>query len=222
MNLMAKQIIRADSVVDATSAPPVPASGDAGTPTTTRDRILDIALDLFSRKGYTETSLREIAAELGTSKAALYYHFESKQDILLALHRRMHTLIDAVQTPLPGTADATDSWERLIDELIGVLLRNRRLIEMHVRNREAVADLHRGALLERHGPVVRQDLENYFLGLHTDTALPLAQRIRRIAAVATIGGVLLGASAAFADTLDAELEAALRAVIHDVLGDRTR
>ncbi|MBO0686805.1 MAG: helix-turn-helix transcriptional regulator, partial [Candidatus Dormibacteraeota bacterium] len=39
--------------------------------TSTRERILDVALDLFARKGYAETSLREVAAELGITKAAL-------------------------------------------------------------------------------------------------------------------------------------------------------
>src|SRR5664280_2186043 len=63
-------------------------------PESTRDRILDIALDLFIRKGYTETSLREIGAALGISKAALYYHFASKQAILLARHERVHELSD--------------------------------------------------------------------------------------------------------------------------------
>src|SRR5271167_2245611 len=59
----------------------------------TRERILDIALDLFIEKGYDKTSLREIAEKLGFSKAALYYHFASKDDILEAFHARMHELV---------------------------------------------------------------------------------------------------------------------------------
>src|SRR5271154_7251580 len=58
----------------------------------TRERILDIALDLFTTQGYETTSLREIAEQLGFSKAAIYYHFASKADILLALHLRLHDL----------------------------------------------------------------------------------------------------------------------------------
>src|ERR1700722_13474611 len=58
----------------------------------TRERILDIALALFNEHGYDKTSLREIAERLGTTKAALYYHFERKEDILLALHLRLHAL----------------------------------------------------------------------------------------------------------------------------------
>ncbi len=58
----------------------------------TRERILDIALELFNEKGYENTSIREIAERLGTTKAALYYYFARKQDILLELHLRLHAL----------------------------------------------------------------------------------------------------------------------------------
>ena len=58
----------------------------------TRERILDIALELFTERGYDKTSLRDIAERLGTTKAALYYHFERKEDILLELHLQLHAL----------------------------------------------------------------------------------------------------------------------------------
>lgn len=48
----------------------------------TRDRILDVALDLFSRKGYEGTSIRDIAEEMSMTKAAVYYHFPSKEELL--------------------------------------------------------------------------------------------------------------------------------------------
>ncbi len=64
----------------------------------TRERILDVALDLFVEQGYDKTSLREIAEKMGFSKAALYYHFASKADILMGLHLRMHS---AARRPAP-------------------------------------------------------------------------------------------------------------------------
>src|SRR2546426_12536817 len=51
----------------------------------TRERILEIARDLIGKRGYTSTSISQIADRLGTSKAALYYHFKSKEEILDAL-----------------------------------------------------------------------------------------------------------------------------------------
>ena len=50
-----------------------------------RDQILQVAFELFTRQGYDKTSLREIAERLEVTKAALYYHFTSKEEILSAL-----------------------------------------------------------------------------------------------------------------------------------------
>lgn len=51
----------------------------------TRTRIQQIALDLFTEHGYEATSLREIAERLGVTKAALYYHFRTKDEIIESL-----------------------------------------------------------------------------------------------------------------------------------------
>lgn len=51
----------------------------------TRTRIQAVALALFTEQGYEKTSLREIAERLGVTKAALYYHFKSKDDIVNGL-----------------------------------------------------------------------------------------------------------------------------------------
>jgi AcrR family transcriptional regulator len=48
----------------------------------TRSRIQEVALELFTEHGYEATSLREIAERLGVTKAALYYHFKTKDDIV--------------------------------------------------------------------------------------------------------------------------------------------
>jgi len=51
----------------------------------TRDQILAIARRLFVDQGYAGTSIADLARELGTTTAALYYHFPSKADILTEL-----------------------------------------------------------------------------------------------------------------------------------------
>jgi len=52
---------------------------------TTRDKILDVALELVVAKGFAATSTRELSERLGFTKAALYYHFRTKDDLLFAL-----------------------------------------------------------------------------------------------------------------------------------------
>lgn len=51
----------------------------------TREQICSIATELFNEQGYDKTSLREIADRLGVTKAALYYHFRSKEEIVSAI-----------------------------------------------------------------------------------------------------------------------------------------
>ncbi len=51
----------------------------------TRSRLRELALTLFAEQGYEKTSLREIAERLGVTKAALYYYFKSKEDIVRSL-----------------------------------------------------------------------------------------------------------------------------------------
>ena len=51
----------------------------------TRARILASALSLFAKKGYTHTTFTDIAARLELTKGAVYWHFESKEALLVAL-----------------------------------------------------------------------------------------------------------------------------------------
>ena len=53
--------------------------------TGTREQIRTLALELFAERGYDATSLREIAEQLGITKAAVYYHFKTKEELLASL-----------------------------------------------------------------------------------------------------------------------------------------
>jgi AcrR family transcriptional regulator len=73
----------------------------------TRERIKEIALELFSEQGYEQTSLREIAERLGVTKAALYYHFKSKEEIVRSFVEdrmgQLAELIDWVKAQPPSS-----------------------------------------------------------------------------------------------------------------------
>ena len=66
------------------------------------DRIRSCALDLFARHGVAGTSLRMIAEELGVSKAAVYYHFRSKHDIVQAVLRPAFATFEELLAQVPG------------------------------------------------------------------------------------------------------------------------
>src|SRR5215472_14433945 len=70
------------------------ATTDARSRSDTRARIQQVAVELFTEHGYEGTSLREIAERLGVTKAALYYHFRSKEDIIESLVQDFHEQMD--------------------------------------------------------------------------------------------------------------------------------
>ena len=58
----------------------------------TKERILRTALELFAQNGYLGTSMNDIAGQLGFTKAALYKHYVSKQEILDKIVERMNEM----------------------------------------------------------------------------------------------------------------------------------
>ena len=68
----------------------------------TRERIRTAAIQLFRRRGFAETTMREIAAEAGVATGAAYYYFDSKDAIVLAFYehaaRELEPLVEAALT----------------------------------------------------------------------------------------------------------------------------
>ena len=58
----------------------------------TKEKILEEALKLFAQSGYMGTSMNDIASQLGVTKAALYKHYSSKQEILDSIVERMNQM----------------------------------------------------------------------------------------------------------------------------------
>ena len=58
----------------------------------TKERILETALELFAQNGYLGTSMNDIAQRLGFTKAALYKHYTSKQEILDSIVEQMNQM----------------------------------------------------------------------------------------------------------------------------------
>lgn len=83
-----------------------PGAGHAHAGDQTRARILQVALELIADRGYAATSTREIAEHLGFTKAALYYHFRTKDDLLAAivgpLTGELCALVDRAAAEVPA------------------------------------------------------------------------------------------------------------------------
>jgi AcrR family transcriptional regulator len=182
----------------------------------TRERILDIALELFSEQGYDKTSLRDIAARLGTTKAALYYHFARKEDILLELHMRLHELgrdVLARLDELDSAQAIVEAWPALMDDVIDRVAQNRELILLHQRNIRALEQI--GAD-ERH-EAENQDLLQRFARLFANPDIPPADRVRMACSLGAVIAGLIDAGERFGDVEPAELIELVRGSIRDML-----
>jgi AcrR family transcriptional regulator len=194
---------------------PVPAGPTAGHPpvgSSTRERILDVALDLFIEKGFDRTSLREISERLGVTKAALYYHFASKDDILMALHMRLHEVGASALIRMTEEPVTLELWGSLLDEVLDQTLPQRKIFLMHERNQAALEKLHS----EKHD-AEHDDIQEKFRTVLADPAIALRDRVRMACSFGAVFAGLFMSGDAFDGTTDQELGAMVRDVVHDVL-----
>jgi len=94
-------------------------------PGTTRETILAAARQLFGEKGYDATSLRQIADAVGTTKAAVYYHFPAKEHLLLEMSRPWFDALGMLVTEMRSSGrddcDAAGTLEAYLDVCIAHL-----------------------------------------------------------------------------------------------------
>ncbi|GAA1416247.1 TetR family transcriptional regulator [Catellatospora coxensis] len=110
-----------------------------------------VAATLFAERGYRATSMQEIADRVGITKAALYYHFAAKEDLLRELTA---PVLDELEQALSAVETADDPetvrW-RAIEAFLDVHLRHRDTLLMLVRDmtllvQEPVADRFKAAI----------------------------------------------------------------------------
>jgi AcrR family transcriptional regulator len=181
----------------------------------TRERILDVALELFNEQGYEKTSLREIAERLGVTKAALYYHFERKEDLLLELHLRLHELGRGILEQLDGISDPREvvaAWPGLLDQFIDAVLANRDLFRFHQRNERALQQLTDN---ERHRDE-NDDLEERFRRFLGDPAIPLRDRVRMTCSVTAVLGGLMAGGELYGDASIEEIAVLVRELVAEL------
>ena len=86
----------------------------------TKERILALALDKFSQKGYDGTNIRELTASLGLVKSAMYRHFGSKEEIWNALLDEMIAYYGARFGSTEHLPPVPDSLEGLVALTMGM------------------------------------------------------------------------------------------------------
>lgn len=85
-----------------------------------RERILEAALRLFSRNGYEETSVAELAREAGVSKGLVYHYFDTKRAVLEAVFDRGTDRLEATLR-VAREGEAAIAPSALVMEVLGLV-----------------------------------------------------------------------------------------------------
>ncbi|GAB1640146.1 TetR/AcrR family transcriptional regulator [Krasilnikovia sp. MM14-A1259] len=117
----------------------------AGRQNDTRAEIRRVAMELFTQQGYEATSLREIAERLGVTKAALYYHFRSKEDIVRSLFGDYLAALDELVAWASAQARGPELLAEVIDRMLHLSAdHGRQAMQFALANQHVVRYLHPG------------------------------------------------------------------------------
>ena len=97
--------------------------------TDTRTRLIEVAVDLFTRHSFAGTSLQMIADELGFTKAAIYHHFRTREHLLAAV---LEPMLDELRTVVERRGNTTHAAharaEHMLSGYAALAVRNRGLV----------------------------------------------------------------------------------------------
>ena len=116
-----------------------------------RSRIQDVALQLFIDEGYDKTSLREIAEKLGVTKAALYYHFPTKEAIVASLTEDRVVAVAKILEWAKEQPRSEETRQELIRRYAATMRgpRAAQIIRFFERNQATVKDLGSGEQMRK-------------------------------------------------------------------------
>jgi AcrR family transcriptional regulator len=153
----------------------------------TRARVQKIALELFAEQGYEKTSLREIAERLGVTKAALYYHFKSKEDIVHSFSDDYFNDIDVLLDWAKDQPPGETTQHEILDRYVGIVLGGGEVFRFMEQNRAAVQGMEGGK--ERF--VRFRGRLDALVALLAGPDAPLRDRVRATAAVLSVSATCL-------------------------------
>jgi AcrR family transcriptional regulator len=140
---------------------------------------------LFTEHGYEGTSLREIAERLDVTKAALYYHFKSKEDIVRSLVEDYIGQIDALIAWGKSQPRTDEVRREILCRYINIVAEGDRAFRLLQQNQAAVNTL---ASAKSRGALFKERMHS-LIELLTEPDASLPERVR---AAMTLGGISVG------------------------------
>jgi AcrR family transcriptional regulator len=144
----------------------------------TRQRIQDVALELFAERGYEKTSLREIAERLDVTKAALYYHFKTKEDILVSLFEDLVRPLDELIVWATAQPRTLETKQELLRRYSAALTGASALFLFMQDNQATVRELRIGQHF--------RDRMSAMAGLIMEPESSLTDKVRSVSALFTV------------------------------------
>lgn len=105
-------------------------TGSGANRAATRERLVAAAVRLFTRHGFAGTSLQMIADELGFTKAAIYYHFRTREQLLTAVVEPILADLQTVVAAAEQERGAHGRADRMVCGYAEIALRNRALVSV--------------------------------------------------------------------------------------------
>jgi AcrR family transcriptional regulator len=178
----------------------------------TRERIQAVALELFAAQGYDKTSLREIAERLGVTKAALYYHFQSKEDIVASLVADYFGQIDALIEWGRGQPRNPGTRAEVLRRYFTIVAGGSQVFRMLQQNQAAIGSM----AAARHRSELFRERMDAMVELLTEPGATLAAQLRAAVALASVSfGCMFYADRAASP---AELRAVVLTLASDLAG----
>ncbi len=117
-----------------------------------RERILQAGMAVFSRGGFRDAAVDQIATEAETSKGGVYFHFPNKQAIFLALLNRMgNLLIERVEDAMRGVADPVERGDAALLTVLRTFAGHRSLARLFLVEAMGAGREFNAAMTELHG-----------------------------------------------------------------------
>ena len=175
--------------------------------TAAQTRVLDAAVDLFAEHGVSGTSLRMIADALGVTKAAIYFQFRTKEEIVLAAVGQRMAKLEWALDAAEAEPDPARAREFLLRQVIEICIERGRIMRA-LQNDPAM-----GRLLMEHAPFLQlfERAQRLLIGERPDPALRM-----RVAMLS--GAIGAGVSHSLVSDLDdATIRAHLRELAQHLL-----
>lgn len=115
---------------------------------TNRDRLLEVAARLFHAKGYSATSIRDLARALGLETASLYHYMDSKESLLYEIARRcQERLLEAVEAVVRSPRPALDKLRDFVRVHVTWMIQDRDAYAVLLSEMKSLSGRRRQALV---------------------------------------------------------------------------